>query len=354
MQVFQQFTGINVIIFYAPVLFQTMGFESNASLHSDVVIGGINVVPTLVSIVLVDKISRRKLLLENCVQMFIAQAWGRAQLVARPAPQHMAPEEFPAAVQVPDLVARFWQLMRGDIAHGVGEGQLWVEADGGVEALAERGRGVDGGGHGKVGVPLLPLLDGLDAQPTHPLAVKSAPGRGRCRWACTPPRSLSTRTRRSAPPPPPHPSHASTLLALGSVAEADADAQADAADVSMTMLTGPAHRPAPMRKKTKAACMVLPTVDCVVEHDGVDARELRWNTCMTMAITSGGRLSRRLSRRNGFFSVHNAAAVSHAKLISSNSSSTSLVLRILSSLARPATQRPRSTREGALINSVAF
>jgi hypothetical protein len=39
MQIFQQFTGINAIMFYAPVLFQTMGFESNASLLSAVVTG---------------------------------------------------------------------------------------------------------------------------------------------------------------------------------------------------------------------------------------------------------------------------------------------------------------------------
>ncbi|KAM0888401.1 hypothetical protein ACQ4PT_028358 [Festuca glaucescens] len=73
MQIFQQFTGINAIMFYAPVLFQTMGFESNASLLSAVVIGGVNVVSTLVSIIFVDKIGRRKLLLEACVQMLIAQ-----------------------------------------------------------------------------------------------------------------------------------------------------------------------------------------------------------------------------------------------------------------------------------------
>lgn len=73
MQVFQQFTGINAIMFYAPVLFQTMGFESNGSLLSAVMTGGVNVLSTLVSIVLVDKIGRRKLLLEACVQMLLAQ-----------------------------------------------------------------------------------------------------------------------------------------------------------------------------------------------------------------------------------------------------------------------------------------
>ncbi|KAM0952047.1 putative sugar transport protein STP/MST-like, plant [Dioscorea sansibarensis] len=73
MQVFQQFTGINAIMFYAPVLFQTMGFENNASLLSAVITGVVNVLSTIVSVVFVDKVGRRKLLLEACGQMLIAQ-----------------------------------------------------------------------------------------------------------------------------------------------------------------------------------------------------------------------------------------------------------------------------------------
>nr|CAD1840503.1 unnamed protein product [Ananas comosus var. bracteatus] len=73
MQVFQQFTGINAIMFYAPVLFQTMGFKNDGSLLSAVITGTVNVLSTVVSIVLVDKVGRRMLLLEACVQMFITQ-----------------------------------------------------------------------------------------------------------------------------------------------------------------------------------------------------------------------------------------------------------------------------------------
>lgn len=73
MQVFQQFTGINAIMFYAPVLFQTVGFGSDAALLSAVVTGLVNVLSTVVSIVTVDKFGRRKLLLQACVQMFITQ-----------------------------------------------------------------------------------------------------------------------------------------------------------------------------------------------------------------------------------------------------------------------------------------
>ncbi|KAK6130259.1 hypothetical protein DH2020_036000 [Rehmannia glutinosa] len=72
-QVFQQFTGINAIMFYAPVLFQTLGFKSDASLLSAVITGLVNVGATFVSIYAVDKVGRRKLLLQACVQMFISQ-----------------------------------------------------------------------------------------------------------------------------------------------------------------------------------------------------------------------------------------------------------------------------------------
>ncbi|KAL3507913.1 hypothetical protein ACH5RR_033295 [Cinchona calisaya] len=73
MQVFQQFTGINAIMFYAPVLFQTVGFKNDGSLLSAVITGLVNVFSTLVSIFSVDRVGRRKLLLQACVQMFVCQ-----------------------------------------------------------------------------------------------------------------------------------------------------------------------------------------------------------------------------------------------------------------------------------------
>jgi len=73
LQIFQQFTGINAIMFYAPVLFNTVGFGGNASLYSAVIIGAVNVLSTLVSIYSVDKLGRRMLLLEAGVQMFLSQ-----------------------------------------------------------------------------------------------------------------------------------------------------------------------------------------------------------------------------------------------------------------------------------------
>ncbi|KAJ4900619.1 Sugar transport protein 13 [Raphanus sativus] len=45
LEIFQQSTGINAIMFYAPVLFSTSGFGSDASLYSAVLTGAVNVPP---------------------------------------------------------------------------------------------------------------------------------------------------------------------------------------------------------------------------------------------------------------------------------------------------------------------
>ncbi|RDX70836.1 Sugar transport protein 10, partial [Mucuna pruriens] len=70
---FQQLTGINVIMFYAPVLFKILGFGNDASLMSAVITGGVNVVATFISILTVDKVGRKVLFLEGGIQMLICQ-----------------------------------------------------------------------------------------------------------------------------------------------------------------------------------------------------------------------------------------------------------------------------------------
>ncbi|KAG2685248.1 hypothetical protein I3760_10G116500 [Carya illinoinensis] len=80
---FQQLTGINVIMFYAPVLFNTIGFGSDTSLMSAVITGGVNVAATFVSIYGVDKWGRRFLFLEGGIQMLICQAIVTAAIGAK-------------------------------------------------------------------------------------------------------------------------------------------------------------------------------------------------------------------------------------------------------------------------------
>ncbi|KAK1303160.1 Sugar transport protein 10 [Acorus calamus] len=70
---FQQLTGINVIMFYAPVLFKTLGFGDDASLMSAVISGLVNLVATFVSIFTVDRYGRRFLFIQGGIQMTICQ-----------------------------------------------------------------------------------------------------------------------------------------------------------------------------------------------------------------------------------------------------------------------------------------
>ncbi|MDQ2074419.1 sugar porter family MFS transporter [Haloarcula sp. H-GB4] len=61
--VFQQITGINAVIYYAPTILESTGLGSVASILATVGIGTINVVMTVVAIMLVDRVGRRRLLL---------------------------------------------------------------------------------------------------------------------------------------------------------------------------------------------------------------------------------------------------------------------------------------------------
>ncbi|XP_059065209.1 hexose carrier protein HEX6-like [Cryptomeria japonica] len=70
---FQQLTGINAIAFYTPVLFRTIGFETNASLMSAVIIGVIATAATVLSMFAVDKYGRRLIFLEGGIQMLVSQ-----------------------------------------------------------------------------------------------------------------------------------------------------------------------------------------------------------------------------------------------------------------------------------------
>ncbi|CAM8979728.1 unnamed protein product [Rhodiola kirilowii] len=73
MPTFQILTGINSILFYAPVLFQSMGFGGHASLYSSALTGAVLCLSTLVSIATVDKWGRRALLIGGGIQMILCQ-----------------------------------------------------------------------------------------------------------------------------------------------------------------------------------------------------------------------------------------------------------------------------------------
>lgn len=70
---FQQVTGINVIAFYAPVLFQSVGFGNDSALIAAIILGLVNLGSILVSTGVVDRYGRRFLFIVGGTQMFICQ-----------------------------------------------------------------------------------------------------------------------------------------------------------------------------------------------------------------------------------------------------------------------------------------
>ncbi len=71
--VFQQFVGINTVIYYAPTIFQQAGFASASSaILATSVVGVVNVIATIIAIFLVDRLGRRILLLSGSSIMVIA------------------------------------------------------------------------------------------------------------------------------------------------------------------------------------------------------------------------------------------------------------------------------------------
>lgn len=71
LSVFQQFVGINVALYYAPRIFESMGAARDASLFQTIVMGLVNVVFTIIAIVTVDKFGRKPLLIIGSIGMTI-------------------------------------------------------------------------------------------------------------------------------------------------------------------------------------------------------------------------------------------------------------------------------------------
>lgn len=70
---FNQITGINVINFYAPVMFRTIGLKESTSLMSTVVTRIFATTSNVIAIVAVDRLGRRVLFIVGGIQMIISQ-----------------------------------------------------------------------------------------------------------------------------------------------------------------------------------------------------------------------------------------------------------------------------------------
>ncbi|KAG6828083.1 hypothetical protein H0H92_009311 [Tricholoma furcatifolium] len=70
---FQQWTGIDSIIYYAPFIFQNLGLSSNSvSLLATGVVGVIMVLASILSLVFIDKLGRKPLWIASCTGMGVS------------------------------------------------------------------------------------------------------------------------------------------------------------------------------------------------------------------------------------------------------------------------------------------
>jgi len=69
LSVFQQFVGINVVLYYAPEIFRSMGMGTNASLLQTIIVGAVNLAFTVVAVLCVDKYGRKPLQIIGALAM---------------------------------------------------------------------------------------------------------------------------------------------------------------------------------------------------------------------------------------------------------------------------------------------
>lgn len=69
LSVFQQFVGINAVLYYAPLMFKNLGASTDSALWQTVIVGLANVIFTLVAIATVDRLGRKPLLIVGAVVM---------------------------------------------------------------------------------------------------------------------------------------------------------------------------------------------------------------------------------------------------------------------------------------------
>ena len=72
LSIFQQFVGINVVLYYAPEIFKNMDMSTNASLLFTIIVGIANFLFTIIAIKTVDKYGRKPLMIIGALGMSVA------------------------------------------------------------------------------------------------------------------------------------------------------------------------------------------------------------------------------------------------------------------------------------------
>jgi len=72
LSIFQQFVGINAVLYYAPLMFKNMGASTDVSLLQTIIVGVANIVFTIVALVTVDRWGRKPLLVLGALVMAVS------------------------------------------------------------------------------------------------------------------------------------------------------------------------------------------------------------------------------------------------------------------------------------------
>src|SRR5207248_6397566 len=72
LSVFQQFVGINAVMYYAPLMFKNMGATTDTALWQTIIVGLANALSTIIAILTVDRWGRKPLLMGGALVMAVA------------------------------------------------------------------------------------------------------------------------------------------------------------------------------------------------------------------------------------------------------------------------------------------
>ena len=86
--VFQQFIGINTIIYYAPTTLTSVGFGAESAIYANLVIGVLNVGMTIIAIKIIDRVGRKPMLYAGVVGMVASLLVLGISLSVLPEPHH--------------------------------------------------------------------------------------------------------------------------------------------------------------------------------------------------------------------------------------------------------------------------
>ena len=70
--VFNQLSGINAILYYAPDIFRSAGAGENAAALESVIVGLVNLIVTMAALTVIDKIGRRKLMIIGSIGYLVS------------------------------------------------------------------------------------------------------------------------------------------------------------------------------------------------------------------------------------------------------------------------------------------